>query len=375
VIRHDEPGKTGLVPISTTSPLAALTTLAVGGPAEVIQLDDEDQFSDVVAALSDRERPPVCLGWGSNVLASDSAIDVPVLLMRTRGMTVDPVKDSDHVEVTLDAGYSLPDFVDFAAGEHLMGIETLAGVPGTVGAMPIQNVGAYGQETADTLVRLTAWDWQQGREVTFTADECRFGHRTSLFKHQHRWAILTVTFGLTRSRDSAPLVYDELARHLDVDLGTRLPLGDVNAAVIDLRRRKGMVLDPTDSESRSVGSIFASPVITDQQASDLRALGASPHAYPDGPTRVGASWLIRQAGYGLGQPLRPGVRVSRKHFTLVADDGATATNFAAAALSMRDRVLAASGIALTFEPDLIGKDGAFMALDSASLHGMPDQNA
>lgn len=333
--------------------LAPFTTLGIGGPAPLINVNDASDFPDIVDLISGFGTRPVALGWGSNVLVADTGTDVPVLLIRTTGICAR--KQDNHVLVTVQAGHALPDLVDFALEEHLIGIETLVGVPGTVGAMPIQNVGAYGQETADTLIQLTAWDWQTQALVTLSAEDCRLGHRTSLFKRSQRWTILDVTLALTPSRQSAPIVYSELANALDVPLGTRLAASEVASAVVAVRRRKGMVLDPGDPDNRSVGSIFLSPSIDEHQAEDLRSKGASPHTYSDGLTRVGASWLLREAGYRLGQKFAPGVRLSTKHYTLVADQGATAAKFAASAAQMRQQVHQATGVTLTFEPDLIGQ--------------------
>jgi UDP-N-acetylmuramate dehydrogenase len=343
-------------------PLGALTTLGLGGRGNVIDLEDPRDFPDVVDLISASDSPPVCLGWGSNVLVSDNGTDQPVLLIRTSGIALREHPPGGKVLVTVQAGHSLPDLVDFCVAERLIGMETLAGVPGTVGAMPIQNVGAYGQETADTLTEVTAWDWQEQRLVTLTAADCAFGHRGSLFKRSHRWTILDVTFALTRSLLSAPVTYRELAQALDVPIGSRLPTADVAAAVITVRRRKGMVLQPGDPDNRSVGSIFLSPTIDPRQAANLPAKGASPHTYNDQRTRVGASWLLREAGYHLGQIIQPGVRFSTKHYTLVADRGATATNFATAAGALRQHVHQATGVTLTFEPDLIGRASAFERL-------------
>ena len=347
-------------PTRAVIPLAPLTTLLLGGPADVIDVDNGRDFRDVVHLVRGSESPPICLGWGSNVLAADSGTEVPVLRMRTSGISIR--EHGDQVLVAVQAGHSLPDLVDYCLQENLIGIETLAGVPGTVGAMPIQNVGAYGQETADTVTEILAWDWHRQCHVTLTGAECAFGHRTSLFKRSHRWTILHVTFALTRSRLSAPIVYSELATALDAPLGSRLPLTDVAQTVIAVRRGKGMVLDPTDPNNRSVGSIFLGPTIDADQAEILRRKGGSPHTYSDGQTRIGASWLLREAGYQLGQAISLGVRISTKHHTLVADTGATAASFAAASSTMRTHVYQSTGIILTFEPDLIGREDAYSDL-------------
>jgi UDP-N-acetylmuramate dehydrogenase len=341
-------------------PLAPLTTLGIGGPATVIDVDNGVDFRDVVDLIGPSAVAPVCLGWGSNVLVADDGTDAPVLLMRTTGISTR--EQDDHVLVTVQAGHSLPDLVDYCLTENLIGMETLAGVPGTVGAMPIQNVGAYGQETADTLTEVTAWDWHHQRQVTLAASDCAFGHRSSLFKGSHRWTILRVSFALTRSRQSAPITYSELATALDVPLGSRLPTTDVVDTVIAVRRRKGMVLEPDGPDNRSVGSIFPGPIITAEQAETLRRRGGSPHTYPDGHSRIGSSWLLRDAGYKLGQVIAPGVRISTKHHTLVADTGATAAVFATASAALRAHVYQTSGIHLTFEPDFIGREAAYEGL-------------
>ncbi len=348
--------------IHPSTPLARLTTLGLGGPANVIHLEKASEFPEVIDLVSRSGSPVTCLGWGSNVLASDDGTDHPVLLMKTNGITVLDRTPNGDISIIVQAGQSLLDLVDFTVAEGLVGMETLAGIPGTVGAMPIQNVGAYGQETADTLTSISAWDWQEQQMVTLTGAECQLGHRTSLFKGSHRWTILDLTFTLTRSALSAPITYDELAKALDAPTGSRLPTAEVVAAVLALRRTKGMVLHTGDVDNRSAGSVFLGPTITPAQAASLQAKGASPHTYSDGKTRVGSSWLLRETGYRLGQVIEPGVRVSTKHYTLVADEGSTTARFAKAAVSMRDRVAQKTGITLTFEPDLIGHHPHFQDL-------------
>ncbi len=355
------PGGTGPAPAGTRVALAGLTTLGLGGPAEVLELAEQRELPLLADKLTRVGVRPVSLGWGSNVLIADAGVQAPVLLIRTRGIAVADA-GPDRVRLVVQAGHSLPDLVEFAVAEQLVGIETLAGVPGTVGAMPIQNVGAYGQETADTLTHVTAWDWHLRRLVRLSRAECVLGHRTSRFKGSNRWTVLEVGFELERSALSAPIQYSEVADTLGVELGRRLPVPEVVAAVLAIRASKGMVLEPADCDGRSVGSVFLSTPVTTQQADWLRGRGASPHTYPDGKTRVGASWLLRDAGYRLGQRLAPGVRVSTKQYTLVAEQGATATGFGAAAAAMQRHVAAVTGVALTFEPDLVGDDVTFADL-------------
>ncbi|MFE9422250.1 UDP-N-acetylmuramate dehydrogenase [Kitasatospora sp. NPDC006697] len=264
--------------------------------------------------------------------------------------------ERDGETVTVQAGHALQDFVSHAIDSGLAGVETLIGIPGTVGATPVQNVGAYGQEVADTLVRVTAWDWVAGSEVTLSAADCQLGHRTSIFKHSTRWTLLAVTFRLRSSKLSSPIAYGVVAKALDVPKGTCVPLAEVASAVLAVRRGKGMVLDPSDIDNRNVGSVFLSPVVDDTQAARLRAEQAPVNDFTDGSTRVSASWLIGAAGFTLGQPIVPGIRMSTKHFTLVADGHATAAAFVEATRIIADTVRQTTGVQLTPEPDLFGDE-------------------
>ncbi len=350
-----------------TADLAPLTTLGIGGPAEVIDLDDAAELPTIATALTRRGVRPVCLGSGSNVLVSDAGCAVPVLRIGTHGVKATSDRDSDRVLVTAEAGHSLLALVEFAVEQGLVGMETLIGIPGTVGATPIQNVGAYGQETADTLVEVVAWDWDLGRQVVLSVTDCGFGHRTSVFKRSDRWTILRVTHALARAPLSAPVIYRELAEALHVPLGARLPLRVVTSTVLAVRRRKGMVLDHGDPDARSVGSVFLSTTVSEEQATRLRKRGASVHMYPDGGTRVGASWLLREAGFRLSQPMRPGIRMSHKHYTLVAENTATASDFALAVETLQQQTLRATGVLLSPEPDLIGNDSTYQRLTGSAL--------
>jgi UDP-N-acetylmuramate dehydrogenase len=353
--------------LATNVPLASLTTLRLGGPArELAVLDDPADFLDLVATTSQTGSVPRVIGSGSNVLAADDGYSGLVARMATTGVRLDRSDDGERVLVTVQAGHELDALVNEMVAEGLSGIECLTGIPGTVGATPVQNVGAYGQEVTDTLVNVRAWDWATGQEAEMTPAQCRLGHRTSVFKHSHRWTILTVTLALTPGKLGPPLTYGAVAEAAGVPIGELIPLDETVAAVRDVRARKGMILNPRDPDGRTAGSVFLSPVITADAASRLRAEGAPVNDFPDGATRVSASWLMKAAGFSLGQQLAPGARISRKHFTLVADDGATTASFAAAATVIAERVQQATGITLTAEPALLGDLPAYARL---SMHG------
>ena len=347
------------------TPLASLTTLKLGGTARsLVSLDAPEDFDELVAAESgDR---PIVLGSGSNVIVSDSGFDGTIALMRTSGLAFS--RDDNRVLATVQAGHSLEEFVNETVERELSGVEMLTGIPGSVGATPIQNVGAYGQEVAERITAVQAYDWTTRRYVTLTASECRFGHRTSLFKHTHRWTILQVTFALTPSRLSCPLMYRAVAETAGVAKGQPVPLREAVAAVRDVRTKKGMILDPSDPDHRSVGSVFLSPIITAAMAERLRSEGAPVNDFPDGSTRVSASWLISKAGFSLSERLAAGVRMSSKHFTLVADDDATAQAFAEAAAYVAEQVQQVVGVKLTAEPDLIGTLPTYQALTHHASH-------
>jgi UDP-N-acetylmuramate dehydrogenase len=338
--------------------MASLTTLGLGGPAaSVFELTDVEQLAELVRG-SVLEQPgivPIPVGGGSNVLVADDGVAALVLLMRTRGVRYLPCgDDGGRVRVTVQAGHSWSELVAELAAEGLAGMETMVGIPGTVGAMPVQNVGAYGQETADVLVGVQAWDWHRREVVEFDAAGCRFGHRTSRFKATRRWLILDVTFELVRSRLSAPVTYRQVAEALGVPLGVCCPIGALMSAVRGVRAAKGMLLEDAAENSRTVGSVFLSPRIGADMARRLRAQAAPVHDFPDGSTRVSASWLMRTAGYELGQQITAGVRVSTRHYTLVADDTATTAAFVDAAGQVQEQVLEATGVLLSPEPDPLG---------------------
>jgi UDP-N-acetylmuramate dehydrogenase len=276
-------------------------------------------------------------------------VDIPILHVATAGITLGRRVD-DVVEVSAEAGHSLQDLVDTAVSYGLSGLETMTGIPGTVGAAPVQNVGAYSQEIADTLTEVLAWDWKMGRLLRLTREQCRFGHRTSIFKRSRRWAVLRATFALRRSRTGRAITYAQVADELGIRLGATAPLAETAAAVLSVRRRKGMVLGPGNPDNRTAGSVFVSSRIDGEVPARLQAQGAPVHEFTDGSIRLSASWLIKISGFTLGEHIARGVRISSQHYTLVADEGANAASFHTAIRVVMRKVFEVTGQRL--EPEL-----------------------
>lgn len=349
-----------------TARLADLTTLRVGGPARrYVEASSEDELISAVSAADAAREPVLVLGGGSNLVVSDDGFDGVVVRVATRGLGVDaadaaaPSTDPacGGVLVTLAAGETWDDVVVRAVNEQWVGIEALSGIPGAVGATPMQNVGAYGQEVAETVWAVRTWDRHTGRIRTFAPAECGFGYRTSVFKGSARYVILSVTFQFRQGDLGAPVRYAELAARLGVPVGTRVPAADVRAAVLDLRRGKGMVLDPADHDTWSAGSFFTNPVLSADAAATLPA-DAPRWSMPDGMVKTSAAWLIDRAGFAKGHP-GPGGRValSGKHTLAITNRGdATAADVVALAREVRDGVRARFGVELVNEPVLVGLD-------------------
>jgi UDP-N-acetylmuramate dehydrogenase len=241
-------------------PLAGLTTLRVGGPANrLVEARSAGALLDAVRDADARGEPVLLLGGGSNVVISDAGFAGLAVLIRTTGV------HRSGGRLVVAAGQSWDELVAYAVTERLSGIECLAGIPGLVGATPIQNVGAYGQEVSDVIVRVQAFDRARGEVCDLTPPECGFGYRTSRFKLEpDRWVVTEVEFALEESPQSQPVRYGELSRRLGLDpssdAGTA-PLAVVRDAVLALRRGKGMVLDPADPDTASAGSFFTNPVL------------------------------------------------------------------------------------------------------------------
>jgi UDP-N-acetylmuramate dehydrogenase len=302
------------------------------------------------------------LAGGSNVVIGDAGVPASVLLIRTSGISVardsDRDGDGDSVLVSVEAGQPWDDVVTFCVAEGISGVECLSGVPGSAGATPIQNVGAYGQEVAETIRSVRVLDRVTGTVAEMPPAQCAFAYRTSLFKGNDRYVVLTVTFGLRRDRLSPPLRYAELARVLGVEVGGRVPLTDVRPAVLALRAGKGMVLDPADPDTNSAGSFFTNPVLSAEAFERLAArVGTTPPHWPmpAGTVKVSAAWLIEHAGFGKGYAGdHPGVAVSSKHTLALTNRGwGTTDALLGLAREIRDGVRKAFDVTLSPEPVLV----------------------
>lgn len=318
--------------VSLDAPLAPLTTLRLGGPAGRLLTCTSE------ADLLEAARPGVLvLGGGSNVVLPDEGV-AEVALVRTRGIA----RSGDLVEV--QAGEDWDALVAWTLSEGLVGLEALSGIPGTVGASPVQNIGAYGVEVASLVRSVRVLDRLSGTVSVLAAEDCGFSYRTSRFKGTDRWLVLAVTFGLGAA---APVGYAELARVLGVEVGAVAPAADVRAAVLDLRRSKGMVLSD-DPDSVSAGSFFTNPLVP-------VAPEDAPHwPDPSGLVKVPAAWLIEQSGFGKGWGTGR-IGLSSKHaLALVNRGGGTTAELLEVARSVRDGVRARFGIELVNEPVIVG---------------------
>lgn len=352
------PLKKGGVHVVEQALLAPLTTFRLGGAARrLIVAEREEELLRAVQEVDASGAPLLVLGGGSNVVIADAGFDGTVVRIATRGRTLSA--DRDRVLVTAQAGEGWDDFVAAAVAEGLSGVECLAGIPGLVGAVPMQNVGAYGQDVGQTIVRLRAYDRDLRRVVVFEREACAFAYRSSVFRGRDRHVIVDVTFALERSTGSMPVRYGELARALACNEGERAPLGTVRDTVIELRRRKGMVLDASDPDTTSAGSFFTNPIVSAEQLADVRARAAGPMpSFPeaDGRLKLSAGWLIEHAGFGRGFAGEGGrVAVSSKHaLALTNRGGATTSELLALAREIRAGVLLRFGVLLENEPVLVG---------------------
>lgn len=340
--------------------LADLTTLRLGGPIGRYVAVTGAELAAAVDEADAAGEQVLVVGGGSNLVVADEGFAGTVVHVTDDGAVRAEGDACGGELVTVGAGAVWDDVVSRAVASGWVGIEALSGIPGTVGATPIQNVGAYGQEVAQTIARVRVWDRTLRGVRTFAAADCGFGYRTSRFKIDRRdpWGgrhvVLDVTFQLRHGHLSAPIAYAELARTLGVEVGDRAPLGDVREAVLGLRRSKGMVLDADDHDTWSAGSFFTNPVIEPARVPE----GAPSYPQADGTVKTSAAWLIEHAGFGKGFGLdRPDARVSlssRHTLALTNRGGASADELLGLAREIRDGVRARFGIELVNEPVLVG---------------------
>lgn len=370
---------TTIPPVATTryrgNTLAEMTTIGVGGPvAEVVNASTEAEIVDAVSTADAEGRPVLVVGGGSNILASDEPFD-GVVVHDTRSAIETLMEDScGGAEMRITAGTPWDEAVVYAIEHGWMGLEALSGIPGSVGAAPVQNIGAYGQEVAETLAQVRTWDRQTGQFRTLFLSDMKFGYRDSILKRSiagasPRWVVLAVTFHMRRATLSRPIGYGQLARTLGVEIGERAPSSDVRAAVLELRASKGMVLDDADRDTYSLGSFFTNPVLSEEQAALLppeaprfgvarhdavNQIGAAAPTIP-GQVKTSAAWLIDHAGFKPGYNMPGPAALSTKHcLALTNRGGASGEDIAALAREIRDGVRDKFGVTLVPEPVLVG---------------------
>lgn len=331
------------MPERTDIRFSELTTLRLGGPAgRFVDAHSEDDALDAVRSAAG---PLMVISGGSNLVVSDEGFPGTVVRIATRGV------DVDGERVTVAAGEPWDGFVALCIERGFAGIECLSGIPGSAGATPIQNVGAYGQDVSQTIASVRVYDRDRGTVATLSPPECGFGYRTSALRGSDRYVVLAVTFELSHSSRPCPIRYAELARAVS----ERPSLAEVREAVLALRRRKGMVIDPDDPDSISAGSFFVNPILTAEQFASLAAGGQPPSwPEPDGRIKTSAAWLIEHAGFGRGYG-NGRVGISSKHtLALVNRGGATTAELLALARELRDGVKERFGVELQVEPTLVG---------------------
>ncbi|MDA2962287.1 MAG: UDP-N-acetylmuramate dehydrogenase [Actinomycetota bacterium] len=332
--------------------LSKYTSLRVGGPArEIVHVASESAIIAAIEAAGDS--PILIMGGGTNVLIADNGFDGTVIHIANNSVESE-IDACSGATLTIGAGENWDSLVQSSIDHGFAGLETLSGIPGTVGAAPIQNIGAYGHEVSEFITRVRTYDRENKAIRTFTNSECEFSYRNSYFKaHPGRYVVLNVVFQLRIGQMSAPITYLELAKKLQIEIGDKVSILDCRAGVLELRAGKGMLLSAQDHDSWSAGSFFTNPIISQQAADEL------PNAAPkwplhDGRVKVSAAWLIENSGVHKGDEIG-GARISTKHVLAVTNSGtATAADIAALAKRARDHVQKAFGITLIAEVKLIG---------------------
>jgi UDP-N-acetylmuramate dehydrogenase len=330
------------------------TTLRLGGPAKkLVHVATEEELVNAVKAADAAGEEVLIIGGGSNVLVGDEGFNGTVIRVKTKG-------NSYHVDacsggmITVAAGEDWDGFVEWILNKGFAGLETMSGIPGTVGGAPIQNIGAYGHEVAEVIARVRTWDRKAGAYKTFSNSECEFAYRSSVFKkNPGRYVIIDVTFQLRNGEMSLPITYKELASYLGVDLEARALVSDVRKAVLALRAAKGMLLDEKDHDTWSAGSFFVNPIVSKEIAATLPA-DAPRWPQADGRIKTSAAWLMENAGMKKGKA-HNGAAISSKHVLALVNTGsATAADIIDIARSARSAVHEKFGITLEPEVQFVG---------------------
>ncbi|MFJ5860804.1 UDP-N-acetylmuramate dehydrogenase [Pseudarthrobacter sp. NPDC092439] len=351
----------------TPTMLSQLTTSAVGGPAGAyIAARTEAEIIDALRSADAAGEQVLIISGGSNLLISDDGFPGTVVRIASEGLTVNAEDSCGGVSVVAQAGHNWDALVEHAVRHAWSGLEALSGIPGSTGATPVQNVGAYGADVSQTIAAVRTWDRQRNAVRTFTNSELKFGYRDSILKQttvngSPRYVVLTVEFQLPLGRMSAPIRYAELARSLGVEPGKRAYANDVRREVLRLRASKGMVLDARDRDTYSTGSFFTNPVVAADVAATLPEGAPRYPAGEEGLVKLSAAWLIDQAGFGKGYGLEPDsvsggrASLSTKHTLAITNRGsASAADMLSVAREVRAGVERRFGILLHPEPLLIG---------------------
>ena len=332
--------------------LSKYTSFRVGGPAtKIVQVSTE---AEIIAAIEEAgDSPILIMGAGTNVLIADKGFEGTVIRISNNSVQAE-VDACSGATLTIGAGEDWDTFVQTTIDRGFAGLETLSGIPGTVGAAPIQNIGAYGHEVSEFITRVRTYDRQEKALKTFTNSECEFSYRNSYFKaHPGRYVVIEVQFQIRRGELSDPITYVELSKKLGIEPGEKAPVVATRAAVLELRASKGMLLKNDDHDSWSAGSFFTNPIIS-QQAADLLPNAAPKWSLNDGRVKVSAAWLIENSGIHKGDELG-GARISTKHVLALSNSGnATAADIAELAKRARNQVKEVFGITLEAEVNLIG---------------------
>ena len=328
------------------------TSLRVGGPAKkFVEVATESEIIAAIEAAGDT--PILIIGGGTNILVADTGFEGTVIRINSHSMQSE-VDACSGATLTIGAGENWDEFVATTLDRGFAGLETLSGIPGTVGAAPIQNIGAYGHEVSEFITRVRTYDRHAKGLKTFTNSECEFSYRNSHFKaHPGRYVVLDVQFNLRRGELTTPITYAELAKKLGIEVGEKAPISATRTAVLELRAAKGMLLNPNDRDSWSAGSFFTNPIISQEIAATLPA-DAPRWPTADGKVKTSAAWLIEHSGVHKGDS-HGGARVSSKHVLALTNAGdATAADIAELAKSAQRSVFEKFGITLEAEVNLVG---------------------